>query len=40
VLFIPEDDFRRDCPEFNKAAMQAIVKRGYQTVILAALWDV
>jgi SGNH domain (fused to AT3 domains) len=35
----PEDDFRWDCPEFNKAAMEAIVKRHYQTVILAALWD-
>jgi peptidoglycan/LPS O-acetylase OafA/YrhL len=39
MLFIPDDDFRRDCPEFNKAAMEAIVKRHYQTVIFAALWD-
>jgi peptidoglycan/LPS O-acetylase OafA/YrhL len=39
LLFVPEDDFRRDCPEFNKAAMEAIVKRRHQTVILAALWD-
>jgi hypothetical protein len=39
VLFVPEDDFRRDCPEFNKAAMEAIVERRYQTVILAASWD-
>jgi peptidoglycan/LPS O-acetylase OafA/YrhL len=39
VLFVPEDDFRRDCPEFNKAAMEAIAKRRYKIVILAALWD-
>ena len=39
VLFIPEDDFRRDCPEFNKAAMEAIATRHNLTVILAALWD-
>jgi hypothetical protein len=39
VLFVPEDEFRRDCPEFNKAAMEVLAKRRYQTVILAALWD-
>jgi peptidoglycan/LPS O-acetylase OafA/YrhL len=39
VRFIPAQEFRLDCPEFNQAAMDAIVKRPSLTVILAAVWD-
>jgi peptidoglycan/LPS O-acetylase OafA/YrhL len=39
VRFVPEDNNRRDCPEFNEAAMEAIMKRRSLTVILAAWWD-
>jgi peptidoglycan/LPS O-acetylase OafA/YrhL len=39
VRFVPEDNNRRDCPEFNEAAMEVIMNRPSLTVILAAWWD-
>lgn len=37
--FVIDGDDRRNCPEFNQAAMEAIMKHRSLTVILAALWD-
>lgn len=40
VLFLPINDFHRECPAFNKAAADAIAaNRAIRTVIVAARWQ-
>jgi hypothetical protein len=40
VRFFPENNvFLRECAEFNKAAMQAILKHSPAIIILAGRWD-
>ena len=39
VRFFPEDEMRLECPDFNKAAMEAILNNRPGIVIFAAWWD-
>jgi peptidoglycan/LPS O-acetylase OafA/YrhL len=39
LQFFPEHEIRRECREFNKAAMESILRHRPGTVILAGWWD-
>jgi peptidoglycan/LPS O-acetylase OafA/YrhL len=39
VRFFPEHELRLECPDFNKAAMDAILNHSPGTIILAGWWD-
>jgi peptidoglycan/LPS O-acetylase OafA/YrhL len=38
MRFFPEDESNRDCPDFNTAAMNAILNHTRGTIILAGMW--